>query len=54
MGLFSRSTKSTITTTATPVAPAFDAPTAAIDDIAGDYTLDITHTRIGFSPGTRW
>ncbi len=48
MSLFSRST--------TPKAPAaatapsvFDAPTAAVDDIAGDYTLDITHTRIGFS-----
>lgn len=27
----------------------FDAPTTAIDDIAGDYTLDVTHTRIGFS-----
>ena len=47
MGLFNRSAKSA-TTTATPVAP-FDAPTAAIDDIAGDYTLDVTHTRIGFS-----
>ena len=48
MGLFNRSAKSA-TTTATPVAPVFDAPTAAIDDIAGDYTLDVTHTRIGFS-----
>ena len=48
MGLFNRSAKSA-TTTATPVSPVFDAPTAAIDDIAGDYTLDVTHTRIGFS-----
>ena len=50
MGLFNRSAKATtVTTAATPVATVFDAPTAAIDDIAGDYTLDITHTRIGFS-----
>ena len=26
----------------------FDAPTTAIDDISGDYTLDITHSRLGF------
>ena len=51
MGLFSRSTKSTTTTTTVPApaAPAFDAGTVAVDDIAGDYTLDVTHTRIGFS-----
>src|SRR3954471_2911782 len=42
MGLFNRSLKTT-------TAPLFDAATAAVDDIAGDYTLDITHTRIGFS-----
>jgi polyisoprenoid-binding protein YceI len=50
MGLFNRSSKTS--TTATPVAtpaPVFDAGTTAIDDIAGDYTLDVTHTRIGFS-----
>jgi polyisoprenoid-binding protein YceI len=50
MGLFTRSSKTS--TTATPVAtpnPVFDAGTTAIDDIAGDYTLDVTHTRIGFS-----
>ena len=41
MGLFNRSTKSS--------APVFDAGTSAVDDIAGDYTLDVTHTRIGFS-----
>jgi polyisoprenoid-binding protein YceI len=45
MGLFNRSTSTA--TVATP--SVFDAPTAAVDDIAGDYTLDITHTRIGFS-----
>lgn len=28
---------------------AFDAPTTAIDDITGDYTIDPAHTRIGFS-----
>jgi len=27
----------------------FDAPTAAVEDISGDYTVDPTHTRIGFS-----
>ena len=26
----------------------FDAPTNAIDDIAGDYTLDTAHSRLGF------
>jgi polyisoprenoid-binding protein YceI len=26
----------------------FDAPTIAIDNIAGDYTLDPTHSRLGF------
>ena len=46
MGLFNRSAKATTVPTAAPV---FDAATAAVDDIAGDYTLDITHTRIGFS-----
>jgi len=54
MGLFNRTTKpATATTTTTavpaPAATVFDAGTAAVDDIAGDYTLDITHTRIGFS-----
>lgn len=27
----------------------FDAPTTAVEDIAGDYTLDVAHTHIGFS-----
>ncbi len=27
---------------------AFDAPTNAIDDIAGDYTIDASHSRLGF------
>jgi polyisoprenoid-binding protein YceI len=45
MGLFSRSTSTSTTSTSS----VFDAPTAAVDDIAGDYTLDLTHTRIGFS-----
>ncbi len=27
----------------------FDAPTAVIDDVTGDYALDPTHTRLGFS-----
>ena len=50
MSLFSRSTAPAPTVPAAATAPSvFDAPTAAVDDIAGDYTLDITHTRIGFS-----
>ncbi len=34
-----------------PTAPVavFDAGTTAVEDIAGDYTLDVTHTRLGFS-----
>ena len=45
MGLFNRSTE-----TANPAAAAgFDAGTVAVEDIAGDYALDVTHTRIGFS-----
>lgn len=27
----------------------FDAPTSIVDDISGDYTLDVTHSRLGFS-----
>jgi polyisoprenoid-binding protein YceI len=27
----------------------FDAPTSAVEDISGDYTIDQTHTRLGFS-----
>jgi polyisoprenoid-binding protein YceI len=27
----------------------FDAPTAAVENISGDYTIDPTHSRIGFS-----
>jgi len=27
----------------------FDAPTSAVEDIAGDYTIDQTHSRLGFS-----
>ena len=27
---------------------AFDAPTSAIDDISGDYTIDASHSRLGF------
>jgi polyisoprenoid-binding protein YceI len=40
MGIFSK--KATAVDT-------FDAPTSAIDDISGDYTLDAAHTRLGFS-----
>jgi polyisoprenoid-binding protein YceI len=27
----------------------FDAATTAVEDISGDYTLDVTHSRLGFS-----
>lgn len=42
MGIFSR-------TKDEPTASTFDAPTSAIDDISGEYALDVTHTRLGFS-----
>ena len=42
MGIFSK--KDTA-----PAATDFDTPTAAIEDISGDYTLDVAHTRLGFS-----
>jgi polyisoprenoid-binding protein YceI len=52
MALFSRN-KTFTAPAAAPVAtlerPVFDAGTTAIEDVAGDYTLDVTHTRIGFS-----
>lgn len=28
---------------------AFETPTTAVDDISGDYTLDVSHTRLGFT-----
>ncbi|WP_181309941.1 YceI family protein [Nocardioides campestrisoli] len=39
MGIFSR--KSSTDT--------FDAPTAVLDDVTGDYTIDASHSRLGFS-----
>jgi polyisoprenoid-binding protein YceI len=44
MGLFNRSSE-----TAAPTSTGFDAGTVAVEDITGDYALDVTHTRIGFS-----
>lgn len=41
MGIFSKKSDATAET--------FDAPTKAIDDISGDYTLDTAHTHLGFS-----
>ena len=41
MSIFSRKTE-------TP-ADSFDAPTAAVEDITGDYTIDPSHSRLGFS-----
>jgi polyisoprenoid-binding protein YceI len=63
MGIFSRKSKNGAHAGSTaPSAPAvaaaglveegagrFDAPTTAVEDISGDYTIDPTHTRIGFS-----
>ncbi len=46
MGMFTRSDKSTDAGTATAV---FDAPTAHLSDISGEYVIDPSHTRIGFS-----
>ena len=45
MAFFSRSSS---TATLAPES-AFDAPTTAVGDVAGDYTIDASHTRIGFS-----
>jgi polyisoprenoid-binding protein YceI len=42
MSIFSRTTKPA-------VLDSFDAPTSAVEDITGDYTIDQTHTRLGFS-----
>ena len=49
MGLFTRSTTTAPVAAAAPAAAFFDAGTSAVDDLTGDYTLDVTHTRIGFS-----
>jgi polyisoprenoid-binding protein YceI len=43
MSIFSRTTKPAT------LDHSFDAPTSAVEDITGDYTLDTTHTRLGFS-----
>ena len=47
MGLFSRSPKTTTTPVAAQPAPA--ASSAYVSDIAGDYVLDPSHSRLGFS-----
>jgi polyisoprenoid-binding protein YceI len=44
MGLFNRSTA-----TEAPTEAPTEATSVAVDDISGDYTLDPSHTRIGFS-----
>jgi polyisoprenoid-binding protein YceI len=41
MSIFTRSTRT--------AEPTFDPATTAVEDIAGDYTLDVTHSRLGFS-----
>ena len=44
-------TGTTSATSATSTAPAagFDAPTSVLEDISGDYTIDASHSRLGFS-----
>ena len=44
MGFLNRSKSSTAV-----IEPDFDAGTAAVEDISGDYTLDVAHSRLGFS-----
>ena len=48
MALFNRKSPAPTAAVQAPAA-VFDAGTAAVDDISGDYTLDVTHTRLGFS-----
>ena len=43
MAIFSRKTSTDV------LEPTFDAGTSAIQDISGDYTIDASHTRLGFS-----
>jgi len=31
------------------IEPTFDVGTSATDDVSGEYTIDVTHTRLGFS-----
>ena len=45
MSFFTR----TAPTTAAAAVDVFDAPTAAVENISGDYTLDASHSRLGFS-----
>ena len=53
MGLFSRSDKSDttpeVTGTGGAASAVFDAPTTHLSDISGEYTIDPSHSRIGFS-----
>lgn len=53
MAIFRKNTTTdtTGTTSATSTAPAagFDAPTSVLEDISGDYTIDASHSRLGFS-----
>jgi polyisoprenoid-binding protein YceI len=44
MSIFSRKAA-----TAETAAPVFDAGTTAVEDISGSYTIDASHTRVGFS-----
>ena len=43
MNFFNRTSKTAV------LDHAFDAPTTVVEDITGDYTIDPTHTRLGFS-----
>ncbi len=47
MSIFAR--KSDTLTVDGTTEPVFDAGTSFVEDISGDYTLDVSHTRLGFS-----
>jgi polyisoprenoid-binding protein YceI len=50
MSIFSRTTTTDASATAGSVSTLdFDPATSALEDVTGDYSLDATHTRIGFS-----
>ena len=54
MAIFRKNTTTTGTTgttdpTSTAPAAGFDAPTSVLEDISGDYTIDASHSRLGFS-----
>ena len=49
MSIFSRKADKTAPATTTAPASVFDPATSAVDDITGDYAIDASHSRLGFS-----